>query len=430
MVQFRSKPVPIQLGSGRACQSKGRVVRAHSMPGPDPILLDISRLVWRRWAGRLPTGIDRVCLAYLDHFAPRARAVLQWRGHVRVLSQRQSARMFDLITHGGPGFRAGFVAMLPALIWARAGRTNPQQIYLNLGHTGLDHPALPRWIAARGLYGVFLIHDLIPITHPEFCRAGEAGRHARRIRHALVAARAIIANSAATLRELDAFAKGQGLPNPPRLPAWICGPAPSVQIVAAQIVAGQIAPTQIAPAQFDRRWFITVGTIEGRKNHALLLQAWQRLAQIMGPATPLLVIVGQRGWEAELAHAMIDRHPAIHAHIIEHGSADDAALAALISGARALLMPSFAEGFGLPVIEALQLGTPVIASDLPVFREIAGSIPTYLDPTDGPGWLAMIQAFCGDGAERMRQISAMTEYRAPVWADHFAAVETWLAQLR
>jgi len=385
------------------------------MPGPDPILLDISRLVWRRWAGRLPTGIDRVCLAYLDHFAPRARAVLQWRGHVRVLSQRQSARVFALIAHGGPGFRAGFVAMLPALLRTPAGRTHAGQIYLNPGHTGLDHPALPRWIAARELYAVFLIHDLIPITPPEFCRAGEADHHVRRIRHALVAARAIIANSAATLRELDAFAKTHALPSPPQLLAWLGGPTPT---------------TQITPTQFDRRWFIIVGTIEGRKNHALLLQAWQRLAQIMGPDTPLLVIVGQRGWEAELAHAMIDRDPAIRAHIIERGSTDDVALAALIRGARALLMPSFAEGFGLPVIEALQLGTPVIASDLPVFREIAGSIPTYLDPTDGPGWLAMILAFCDDGAERMRQVSAMTQYRAPIWADHFAAVDTWLAQRR
>ena len=149
----------------------------------------------------------------------------------------------------------------------------------------------------------------------------------------------------------------------------------------------------------------------------------------MGAATPLLVILGQRGWEAELALAMIDRDTAIGAHIVELGTACDAELASLIGGARALLMPSFAEGFGLPVIEALQSGTPVIASDLPVFREIAGPIPCYLDPGDGPGWLAMIQAFCQDGPERTRQVSAMSAYRAPVWPDHFAAVETWLAAL-
>ncbi len=385
------------------------------MSAPDIVLLDVSRLVWRRWAGRLPTGIDRVCLAYCDHFAPRARAVLQWRGHVRVLSAQASARLFALLSRETPGFRAQFAAMLPAIAVARSRAMRPGQIYLNVGHTGLDDPALPRWIAAHGLRAVFLIHDLIPITHPEFCRAGEAARHTRRITHALNAAHAIIANSAATLRELDAFAAAHDLPCPPQLAAWICAPARPERATA--------------PLTGERTWFITVGTIEGRKNHALLLQAWQRLAGIMGADTPQLVIVGQRGWEAGLAHAMLDRNRTITPHIIEYPRADDATLAALMRGARALLMPSFAEGFGLPVIEALQSGTPVIASDLPVFREIAGSIPTYCDPADGPGWLAMIQAYCSDGAERMRQLSAITTYRAPTWPDHFAAVETWLGQL-
>jgi len=385
------------------------------MAHPDPILLDVSRLVWRRWVGRLPTGIDRVCLAYLDHFAPRACAVLQWRGRMRVLSRAQSERLFGLIDRGGPGFRAGFAAMLPALAIAAKRDARAGALYLNIGHTGLDHPALARWIAAHGLRAVFLLHDLIPITHPEFCRAGEAPRHERRIRHALGAASGIIANSAATLRELDIYAAQHGLPRPPMLAAWISGP---------------IVPPAIRPAALDRPWFVTVGTIEGRKNHALLLQAWQRLAQTMGPATPLLVIVGQRGWEAELAQAMIDRDRILHAHIIEYGAADDAALAGLIAGARALLMPSFAEGFGLPVIEALQLGVPVIASDLPVFREIAGAIPTFIDPTDGPGWQAAIRAFCDDSPERARQLAAMAGYCAPGWDDHFAQVEAWLTQHR
>jgi glycosyltransferase involved in cell wall biosynthesis len=384
------------------------------MAAPEPILLDVSRLVWRRWAGRLPTGIDRVCLAYLDRFGPRARAVLHWRGRFRVLSRRHSVRLFALLDSGGPDFRRGLAALLPALALTRGGRSLHGQLYLNIGHTGLDHHALPRWIASRGLRAVFLLHDLIPITHPEFCRAGEAERHVRRMRHAISAASGIIANSVATLQEIETFAARHDLPRPPMLPAWISGP---------------VLPPRPIPPQLDRPWFITVGTIEGRKNHALLLQAWQRLAASRGPQTPLLVIVGQRGWEAELAQAMIDRDPVIHAHLVEHGSADDATLAGLIAGARALLMPSFAEGFGLPVIEALQLGTPVIASDLAVFREIAGDIPHYIDPTDGPGWLAAIDDFCSDCPERTRQMAAMAGYRAPVWADHFDLVEPWLAQL-
>jgi glycosyltransferase involved in cell wall biosynthesis len=89
-------------------------------------------------------------------------------------------------------------------------------------------------------------------------------------------------------------------------------------------------------------------------------------------------------------------------------------------------MPSFAEGFGMPVIEALRLGVPVIASDLPVFREIAGDIPTYLQPHDGVGWERTILDFREASSERERQVAAMRDYRAPDWPGHFDRVERWL----
>ena len=107
----------------------------------------------------------------------------------------------------------------------------------------------------------------------------------------------------------------------------------------------------------------------------------------------------------------------------------DAQLSAWLGGARALLMPSFAEGFGLPVIEALRHGTPVIASDLPVFREIAGGLPTFVDPTDADAWKGAIEAFVDDGPERTRQVIAMRTYVPPTWAAHFAIVEPWLKTL-
>ena len=92
---------------------------------------------------------------------------------------------------------------------------------------------------------------------------------------------------------------------------------------------------------------------------------------------------------------MLDDATELRVNVLELGSCADDELAAIVAGRERLLMPSFAEGFGLPVVEALELGTPVIASDLPVFREIAGDIPTYLDCSDasrpgkmrsGPSW--------------------------------------------
>lgn len=90
-------------------------------------------------------------------------------------------------------------------------------------------------------------------------------------------------------------------------------------------------------------------------------------------------------------------------------------------------MPSFVEGFGLPIIEALQLGTPAIASDLPVFREIADDIPTFLPVDATEQWVQRIAEFVSDVPERARQVERIRQYRAPDWPSHFAIVDAWLA---
>jgi glycosyltransferase involved in cell wall biosynthesis len=381
----------------------------------DPVLIDVSRLIWRLWRGGLPTGIDRVCLAYVENFRGRAQAVVQRRGRYFVLTLEHSNRAFGLFLNESGRFRRDFV-QLAARAFPAARRTpdRPGQIYINVGHTGLDDPTLTSWIAQSGVRAVFLIHDLIPLLFPEYCRDGEAAKHQRRMENALKSARGLIGNSQATIDELAAFAAANGLPMPESIAAFIAGPS---------------VPSGVVPKCFDRPHFITVGTIEGRKNHSLLLHIWKRFVAKYGTDAPILVIVGQRGWEASQARAILERAIDLKDQVIELGRCGDEELAALITGARALLMPSFAEGFGLPVAEALQLGTPVIVSDLPVFREFASEIPTYLDPLDGIGWEAAILGFTGDSIERERQLQAMGSYRAPDWNGHFKVVEEWLQTL-
>jgi glycosyltransferase involved in cell wall biosynthesis len=374
------------------------------------LLIDASRLIWRVWSGRLPTGIDKVCLAYLDHFGGRAQAVVQ-RGDWRVvLSMRDSQALFALLRQGGPNFRRRLIGLAPgAMIRAREPRRG--QVYLNVGHTGLNAPGLTAWAKRTGIRPVYLIHDLIPITHPQFCRDGESARHVQRMANALTSAAGIIANSQATLNDLTRFAEKQELPMPSSLVSWL---------------AGESRTEIVTPERLGRPYFITVGTIEGRKNHVLLLRIWQRLADKLGDAVPLLVIVGQRGWSAEQAIAILDAKPA---HIRELNHCHDHKLAGLIAGARALLMPSWAEGFGLPVVEALALGTPVLAHDLPVYRELAGPVPTYVSSNDEHAWEREIMAYTGECQERARQLKALPNLRVTDWPAHFARVEPWLEML-
>ena len=384
------------------------------MADPD-ILVDVSRLIWRQWRGGMPTGVDRVCLAYAERFRSHAQAVVHRRGRFFVLTPRHSRLLFDLFSSGPSEFRRGFLKLAPAaFVAARQRPAKEGSLYLNVGHTGLDERTLGDWIAKNELRAIFLIHDLIPIAYPEYCRPGEQEKHRRRIQNVLSCARGLIGNSQATLDDISAFAAAHHMAMPPSIAAWIAGPSIS---------------SEISPKHFDRVHFVTVGTIEGRKNHSLLLHIWKRLVARLGSDAPLLAIVGQRGWEANDVMAMLDRTPGLKGHVLEYNKCGDGELANLIAGANALLMPSFAEGFGLPIAEALQLGTPVIASDLPVFREFADQIPTYIDPLDGVGWEGAILGFAENSVERGRQLQALEGYRAPEWEEHFAHVEQWIQTL-
>lgn len=369
----------------------------------DSLLLDVSRMVWRRWTHRLPTGIDRVCLAYGAHYAPRARAVLQWRGRAMVASWPASQRLFARLGSDAPGFRAAFAAMLPQLV----GSPQRSARYLNVGHTGLNHRGLARWIAGHDLAAVFLLHDAIPITHPQFCRPGEAARHAARLDCALRSGAALIANSHATARAIAHFAGTRDIECPPIVSAWL-GSAPTPPAAAMPHGA-----------------FVMLGTIEARKNHAMILAIWRALAARRGAATPRLIVIGQRGWLADAVCAELERQPP-GSPVAWWRDADDARTHAALAGARALLMPSHAEGFGLPVVEALRLGTPVIASDLPVFREVAGTIPRYCAAGDAAAWTAAITAMLDDPHETARQAHARRTWRAPGWPEHFARVDALL----
>lgn len=175
---------------------------------------------------------------------------------------------------------------------------------------------------------------------------------------------------------------------------------------------------------------MVIGTIEPRKNHLLLLHLWRDFAAKWGPAAPRLVVVGRRGWENENVLDLLERCTLLRGLVEEAGSLPDLEVAALLAGARALLFPSFAEGYGLPLAEALAAGTPAICSDLPALREVGGDVPEYLDPLDGAGWRRTILDYAEDNSRaRAAQLARMRHWRAPSWDDHFAAVDGLLARI-
>jgi glycosyltransferase involved in cell wall biosynthesis len=185
----------------------------------------------------------------------------------------------------------------------------------------------------------------------------------------------------------------------------------------------------IAASPFDRPFFIYVSTIEARKNHLLLLNLWRRLAGELGDQAPLLVLIGQRGWETENVVDMLERCPGLRGIVLERNNLPDAEMVGLIKHASALLLPSFAEGFGFPLIEAFELGTPAICSDIPALRETGGDVAEFIDPLDGPGWrTAVLDYAAPNSPRRAAQLARLAHWQPPRWDQHFAAVDRFLAE--
>ncbi|MBK8335734.1 MAG: glycosyltransferase family 4 protein [Sterolibacteriaceae bacterium] len=378
-------------------------------------VIDVTRLVDRMLKGRLPTGVDRVSLAYISHFGAQARALVRFGGRWIELGSGDSRRVFDsLLAPNGMSARVlrWCVGRAYALRW-QGGAERP--LLINTGHSGLDDPGYARRSERRGWKPLFFLHDLIPITHPEYCRAGEAEKHRRRLATMLAAGKGLVVNSRVTRDVLEGYAAQQELMLPP------CVVAP-------------LAPAALPPAApvspLGQPYFVILGTIEPRKNHLLLLHLWRNLVQQFGTAAPRLLVIGQRGWECENVIDLLERCEPLRGCVSEHSCCSDGELATYLRHACALLFPSFEEGYGMPLVEALATGVPVLASALPVFREIAGDIPEYIDPLDGSAWRRMILDYAApDSALRSAQLRRMAGYRPPTWPEHFAKVEALMEQV-
>jgi glycosyltransferase involved in cell wall biosynthesis len=401
------------------------------------LLFDLTRLISR--AGReTPTGIDRVELAYAEHVIggsaplcftmltaagrfgslPRAAAEeyieatsLTWRGGTA--ASRQTGRVKRLAR----ALRLAALSRGERALRAQSRAAGNQSVYLLVSHHHLEkRRAIARLKQLGGACFVCLIHDLIPIEFPEYALPGQDEKHRRRIETAAGLADAVIVNSVVTRDAFQPYLARAG-----RTPPVLVAPF------------GVDLPAGLAdrPAPVKPPYFVCVSTIEARKNHLLLLNLWRRLADELGDAAPRLVLIGQRGWETENAVDMLERCPALRGLVLERSNLPDAEAARLLKGAQALLLPSFAEGFGFPLVEALALGVPVLCSGLAALRENGGAVPEYIDPLDGLGWRAAVVDYSLPASPRRQaQLNRLTGWRPASWQEHFVAVDALIADAR
>lgn len=388
------------------------------------IILDLSRLLSRVFHAT-PTGVDRCEMAYarglLATVPERLRfAAVHPSGFYGRIPRDAVMRFLDATEERWDhrGFTSiwdmrRFAARALSALRPRAHARDKAVIrpfYLQASPSNLSKPDLIAAILKRERARfVCLVHDLIPLQYPEYAREGGAAEHHVRIRTVLEHADGIVCNSQATR---DALAP------------WMDVVGRSPPSVVAHL-GTHLHDLRAEPLPISARpYFLCIGTIEPRKNHLLLLNLWRRMAEKHGPlAIPRLVIVGRRGWENEQIVDMLERCPVLKGCVEEEGRLSDRQVADLLPNARALLMPSFAEGYGMPVAEALNLGTPVVCSDLPALYEVGRDVPEYCDPLDGPAWLRAIEDLASiDSVIRERQTAAMRSWHPPEWSTHIAKV--------
>ena len=375
------------------------------------LLLDTTRLVVRRFQRRHPTGIDRVGLAYFSHLKNRTQALLRVGPFWLALNHHATHQLHALLTNPqAQPWRLVLFLIKASLIDSSGLRAT--DVLIHTAHSGLENPQFLKKLKRFGVRAVYFLHDLIPISHPEYNRPGEDVRHHQRLKTMSHSASGVLVNSHQTKQAFESYVQQHQWPMPP--------------IEVAPLAAATL-PTTFDSRLLEAPYFVMLGTIEARKNHLLILQIWRDLVRRLGASAPHVVLIGRRGWECEQVLDLLDRCESLRHHVHEITHCPDDQMANWVKHTQSLLFPSFVEGFGIPLVEALALGTPVIASDLPVFKEIAGDVPTYLHPLDGLGWMKAIEGFSSSGgAERQLQLERMAHFNAPTWEKHFEILDATL----
>jgi glycosyltransferase involved in cell wall biosynthesis len=233
--------------------------------------------------------------------------------------------------------------------WSRAGHPAVERLA-----GSLDAFVFSEWMYPRQARGVraTVFHDLVPLRHPEWCTPRTISMHSRKATNAARTCDVVFANSRGTAGDL----------------VTLLGIEEERIVHAPPGVDPGLRPDGPA-ADFGGPAILGLGTIEPRKNLARLVEAWRLLDAELG-----LVLAGGEGWG--------DRPDLADPRIRRLGYVPDGDLGSLYRGASVLVFPSLFEGFGMPIVEAMACGTPVVASADPSLDEASGDAAVRVDPLD------------------------------------------------
>jgi len=385
----------------------------HARAEPNQLLMDVS-IISQRDAG---TGIQRVVRSLLlellrnppDGFEVRpvrAGRKASYRYANEYLSSLDSSSSYGADT---------------------SIRLSAGDIFLGLDLSSRIVPSRQReflaW-RAEGVRFAFCVYDLLPALQPHWFTPPSAKSFVRWLNTLAVHADVLICISRSVAEDASTWL---------RRCCGVAGCEPAVRWfhLGSEFPKASGALHQLVPqlrgrsSGFARQSVLVVGTVEPRKGHAQLLDAFELLWEMGSEVT--LVIAGREGWCVEALSQRLRCHLEAGKRLVWLADVSDAQLAALYANLGGLIMPSEAEGFGLPLVEAARYGMPLLVRDLPVFREVVGEHASYFSARTGADLAPQLAAWLDEiqrgGARRSDQLRCLS------WADSADALKTLLADV-
>jgi len=280
-----------------------------------------------------------------------------------------------------------------------------------LGAAWVNQDYLHRVLALKREFGtkfVMTVHDLIPIYARETCDQDTARVFEEFMLRALRHADHILSVSESTATDLRRYAASLQIPTPP------------ITVTRNGSSFGEFLPQLEAEGDqraedLPDRFVLFVGTIEGRKNHELMLKIWQRLIAD-GDDPPDLVCVGRLGWKSSAFISTLVETDYLGGRIHLLKDIGDTDLRVLYGRCLFTVCPTFYEGWGLPIGESLAMGKICVSSDRTAVPEVAGEFGVYIDIDDVEASLAVIREMIADAPKRKRlEAKIRRDYKPITW---------------
>ena len=259
----------------------------------------------------------------------------------------------------------------------------------------LKHPLRPMERVPRARR-VVTVHDMVPVLFPDLSEDRFVSEHAALMRSIEPGSDWLICNSESTRSDacrILSFPQERTFVTPFAADPKVFRPFPQGawrrEILARHGIG-------------EGPYLLSLCTIEPRKNLMALLDAFFAIASEAGRHDVSLVLVGPTGWKSGPFFERLEQRADLRDRIVLTGYVPDAEISAIYSGARAFVYPSFYEGFGLPPLEAMQCGTPVVTSNAGSLPEVTGEAALLVDPSDTPELAAALRTVLEDDLRAAR----------------------------